>query len=118
MSNEEDFESNLKSPNQIDAVMKIFPFVGKSRNRKGFYIGNYKIQINSDDLPFSNYDQVDHFIYNIYNYAKTRKNPQDFFVYHPENMTFIPGKINQVGGKRKKTRRKYKKNNKTKKTTI
>jgi len=46
-------------------------------------------------------------IYNLYNYAKTRKNPKDFFIYHPEKMTFIPGKINRMeGGKKRKTNRK------------
>lgn len=100
--------TNIKEPNQIDVTTKVFPFIGKDRNRKGYYIGNYKIVINSEDLPFSNFDQVDHMIYNLYNYAKTRKNPKDFFIYHPEKMTFIPGKINKMeGGKKRKTNRKH-----------
>jgi hypothetical protein len=96
------------APNQIDAVAKIYPFIGKDKNRKGYYIGNYQIVIKTEDLPFSNFDQVDHMIYNLYNYAKTRKNPKDFFIYHPEKMTFIPGKINKMSGgkKRSQTRRK------------
>lgn len=96
-----------KAPNQIDAVAKIYPFIGKDKNRKGYYIGNYQIVLKTDDLPFSNFDQVDHMIYNLYNYAKTRKNPKEFFIYHPEKMTFIPGKINRMsGGKRRsQTRR-------------
>jgi len=99
--------TNVPEPNQIDVTTKVFPFIGKDKNRKGYYIGNYKIVINSDDLPFSNFDQVDHMIYNLYNYAKTRKNPKDFFIYHPEKMTFIPGKINRMqGGKKRKTNRK------------
>jgi hypothetical protein len=46
-------------------------------------------------------------VYNLYNYAKTRKNPKEFFIYHPEKMTFIPGKINKMSGgkKRSQTRR-------------
>jgi len=99
--------SETKAPNQIDAVAKIYPFIGKDKNRKGYYIGNYQIVLKTDDLPFSNFDQVDHMVYNLYNYAKTRKNPKEFFIYHPEKMTFIPGKINKMSGgkKRSQTRR-------------
>jgi hypothetical protein len=89
----------------IDTIAKIYPFIGKDRNRKGYYIGNYKIVINSEDLPFTNFDQVDHMIYNLYNYAKTRKNPKEFFIYHPEKMTLIPGKMTETGmsgGRRRK----------------
>jgi hypothetical protein len=99
-----------KEPNQIDVTAKVYPFIGKDKNRKNYYIGNYKIVLNSNDLPFSNFDQVDHMIYNLYNYAKTRKNPKDFFIYHPEKMTLIPGRMSELSmaGGRRKTNRKQK----------
>jgi hypothetical protein len=121
-STEEKKES--KAPNQIDVTTKIYPFVGKDKNRKGYYIGDYKIVIDSSnpdstiDLPFTNFDQVDHLVYNLYNYAKTRKNPKDFFIYHPEKMSFIPGKIIKMGGGGKKHRTNRKRGGSRKNKTI
>jgi len=42
------------------------PFV----NSKGFRIGNYRILINKNNLPFSSTDQIDHYLLNLFNYVK------------------------------------------------
>jgi hypothetical protein len=108
MSQEDDKNNN------INTVTKIYPFFGKNNNRLGYYIGDYKIKVDVDKLPFNSLDQVDHMIYNLYNYAKTRKNPKDFFIYHPEKMTFIPTKLEttqpNIGGGRSNKRKTIKKN--------
>ena len=112
-------EPIIKKPEgQIEVTTKLYPFIGKGPNRKGYHIGNYKVFVNTDDLPFSDFDQVDHFIHNLYNYAKTRKNLKDFFVYHPEKMTFIPIKMTKKlegGRRRNKTIKKKTSSRKTQK---
>lgn len=39
-------------------------------NDKGYRVGNYMVVVNTDNLPFSSFDEVDHYIYNLFNYAK------------------------------------------------
>jgi hypothetical protein len=99
---------------KIKTTMKIYPYIGKSNNRKGYYIGNFKSVVNTDELPFTNFDQVDHMLYNLFGYVKNRKNPKEFFIAHPENVEFVPTKLQQMGGRYRKTMKKSKKSNKSK----
>lgn len=104
---------------KITAIMKIYPYIGKSNNRKGYYIGNIKSVLNTDELPFTNFDQVDYMLYNLFGYVKNGKNPKDFFIVHPENIEFVPTKLQQMGGRHRKTMKKTKKtriNKKSKKS--
>lgn len=110
---DEEIESELnavKPLGKISVTSKIAPFIGKDNNRKGYHIGDYKILVDTNELPFTNFDQVDHFIYNLFDYVRTRKNIKNFFIYHPETMEFIPARIekNIVGGKRRTKRNKSK----------
>jgi hypothetical protein len=98
---------------KIKTTLKIYPYIGKTNNRKGYYVGDLKTVVNTDELPFTNFDQVDHMLYNLFGYVKNGKNPRDFFIVHPENIEFIPTKLQQMGGRHRKTMKKTKKTRKT-----
>ena len=59
MSNENSDTNNLLK-------VKIYPVPFK--NRMGFRIGNINTVLNKKVLPFKSTDQVDHFLYNFFNY--------------------------------------------------
>jgi hypothetical protein len=101
--------------NNIQTTIKIYPYIGKTNNRKGYYVGNLTSVVNTDELPFTNFDQVDHMLYNLFGYVKNGKNPKDFFISHPESIQYIPAKLQQIGGKYRKTIKKTKKNKRSKK---
>lgn len=94
---------------KIKTTLKIYPFIGKSNNRKGYYIGNIKSVVNADELPFTNFDQVDHHLHNLFGYVKNRDPKKFFFLVHPEKIEFIPTKLQQMGGRYRKTMKKSKK---------
>ena len=108
-------ESDEKNTKNIDAVLKIYPYIGKSDNRKGYYIGDLKVALNSTELPFNSLDQVDYTISNLYKYSKIRKNPKDFFKNYTQKINFVPVSSNKKGGS-KKYRKTIKKNKKSKKS--
>ena len=102
-------EDNENKKIKTTTTLKIYPYIGKSNNRKGYYIGNIKSVLNTDELPFTNFDQVDHQLSNLFGYVKNGKNPDDFFLVHPEKIEFIPTKLQQMGGRYRKTMKKSKK---------
>lgn len=111
MNTDADTDTNTnKDPKKIDAILKVYPYIGNSENRKGYNIGDIKLAMNTSELPFNSFDQVDYTISNLFNYLNDGKNPKDFFVYHPETISFVPvsNKIEpkQNGG--------YKRNRRTK----
>jgi len=106
-------DSIPKTDKSIEAIVKIFPYFGKDNNSQGYYIGDFKIISNSNDLPFTSLDQVDYMIYNLQNYSKNRKNPKDFFISKREKIKFVPSKLQQEGGKKK-----YKNKKNIKKTRL
>ena len=111
-------ETDGKNTKNIDAVLKIYPYIGKSDNRKGYYIGDLKVALNSTELPFNNLDQVDYTISNLYNYSKIRKNPKDFFKNYTQKINYVPVSSIKVGGSKKyrKTMKKLKKPKNSKKS--
>jgi hypothetical protein len=66
-------------------------------NDKGYRIGNYHIEFDTKNnpLPFSSFDQVDHFLINLFKYAKevpnkdknltTEEFNKKFFKHHKKN---------------------------------
>lgn len=111
-----------KLDGQIDIITKVSPFIGEGPNRKGFNVGDFKVIVDSDNLPFNSMDQVDKFLSDLIkftgDYSKTPKDKEnqkgkDYYIYHPKVMSFIPVKVmpkktidNQAGGKRKKQNKK------------
>lgn len=111
-----------KIDGQIDIITKVSPFIGNGPNRKGFNVGDFKVIVDTDNLPFNNFDQVDKFLSDLIkftgDYSKTPKDKEkekgkDYYIYHPKAMSFIPVKViekkaidSQAGGKRKKRNKK------------
>ena len=58
--------SKMELGEYITTKLYSIPYV----NSKGYRIGNFLIEINKNDLPFSTYDQVDHFLINLFDYAR------------------------------------------------
>lgn len=76
----------------IDVVSKVFPlpFV----NSKGFRIGDYKISVDTTNLPFTPIDQVNHYLYNLFDYSSyqgipkmTRKDERDINTFFSHKKT-------------------------------
>jgi hypothetical protein len=64
--------SATKSPEfEIESKVYPLPFV----NSKGFRIGNYKVFVNTDLLPFTGLDQANHFLYNLFEYVNYEGTP-------------------------------------------
>ena len=56
---------------EIESKLYPVPFV----NSKGFRIGNYKVFVNTDLLPFAGLDQANHFLYNLFEYVNYEGTP-------------------------------------------
>jgi len=120
-------ETVEKKPD-INLKLKIYPFFGKSNNRKGNYVGDIKSSMIINELPYSYFDQVDHMMYNLFGYVRDRNNPTKYFkneTYELKNPTKYfknetydlkynnPPEVN--GGKKRKTIKKMKKSKTNKK---
>jgi len=67
-----------KNENDVEITTKIYPTSYK--NRKGFQVGNMKIKFDTKNAPFTNSDQVDHYLNELFSYIKwasTKKDPKD-----------------------------------------
>jgi hypothetical protein len=94
MTEEGEKQEELKDIEQY-ITMKLYsvPYV----NDKGYRIGNYHIVIDKKNLPFSDFDQVDHFLINLFKYAKevpnnkmpTKKFNEKFFKNHPKKVVLF-----------------------------
>ena len=94
MADEGEKQEELKDIEQY-ITMKLYsvPYV----NDKGYRIGNYHIVIDKKNLPFSDFDQVDHFLINLFKYAKevpnnkmpTKKFNEKFFKNHPKKVVLF-----------------------------
>jgi hypothetical protein len=96
----------------IKLKLKIYPFIGKSKNRNDNYVGDIKAVINTDKLPFTYFDQVDHMMYNLFGYVRDRDNPKKYFNNKPYELKYSPPV--KTGGKSRKTIKKMKKTKKNK----
>ena len=94
MAEEGEKQEEVKDIEQY-ITMKLFsvPYV----NDKGYRIGNYHIVIDKKNLPFSDFDQVDHFLVNLFNYAKevpdnkrpTKEFNKKFFKNHKKDVVLF-----------------------------
>jgi len=68
-------ESNDDIDHYIKLKLYSIPYV----NDKGYRIGNYHIEFDTKNspLPFSSFDQVDHFLINLFKYAKEVPNNKE-----------------------------------------
>uniref|UniRef100_A0A6C0LC50 Uncharacterized protein n=1 Tax=viral metagenome TaxID=1070528 RepID=A0A6C0LC50_9ZZZZ len=69
----EDKQKEEKKPdNDINHYIKLKLYSIPYVNNKGYRIGNYHIEFDTKNspLPFSSFDQVDHFLINLFKYAK------------------------------------------------
>jgi len=86
---EEKKPTKMQLGQYIKAKMFDIPYV----NSKGYMVGNYKVKIDRDNLPFTSYDEVDHYLINTFNYVRkvpyTKKDLKEFnkeFFKHNENV--------------------------------
>ena len=121
--------------NNVNVITSIYP---KSvKNRKGFRVGDIKINFDTNNAPFETRDQVDLYLNELMKYiqwASTKKNPKDqtledqkknihdFLKSKKIEQVFSPKVVedqdeeSKLGGKRKKkTKRRKMKRNKTEK---
>lgn len=70
--------SDQKSSNDVAITTKIYPM--NYKNRKGFRIGNMKIDFDTKNAPFTSTDQIDHYLNGLFSYIKwasTKKDQKD-----------------------------------------
>jgi len=125
-------DTNMKKEikdGQIDIITKVTPFIGDSPNRKGFNVGDFKVIVDTKDLPFTDFDQVDKFLSDLIKFTgdySGKKTPKDYYIYHPKIMSFIPVKVvekkaidkKEGGGRRKKQNKKTMKKQSKKNTAC
>jgi hypothetical protein len=83
----------------IDHYIKLKLYSIPYVNDKGYRIGNYHIEFDTKNspLPFSSLDQVDHFLINLFKYAKEVPNNKEptaafnkkFFKHHKKNVVLF-----------------------------
>ena len=106
-------EEGNKKNKDIELKLKIYPFIGKSKNRNDNYVGDIKAVLNTKKLPFTYFDQVDHMMYNLFGYVRDRNNPKNYFINKPYELNYSnPTEVN--GGNPRKTNKKIKKTKKSK----
>ena len=59
---------------RFEVTSKVFP--SPFTNSKGFRIGDYKVAVNPNVLPFNGIDQANHYLYNLFDYATYQGTPQ------------------------------------------
>jgi hypothetical protein len=63
-------------PNKSNDYLKVKIYPVPFKNGMGYRIGNMKTVLNKKILPFTSTDQVDHFLYNFFNYVKYEGGPK------------------------------------------
>jgi hypothetical protein len=103
-------ETDKSKNDDIKIKFKVYPFIDE--NRKGNHVGNIKTVVNTDNLPFTYFDQVDHMMYNLFGYTRDRADPKKYFINKTHEIKYThPPIIN--GGKHRKTMKKTKMTKKT-----
>lgn len=67
-----------ENTNDVEITTKIYPIAYK--NRKGFRVGNMKVNFDTKNAPFTSEDQVDHYLSELFSYIKwasVKKHPDD-----------------------------------------
>jgi len=117
-----------KKQEQLDDIeqyikLKLYPI--PYVNDKGYRIGNYHIEFDTkkNPLPFSSFDQVDHFLINLFKYAKEVPNNKEptadfnkkFFKHYKKDVVLFKP-IKYITEAEKKKREDAKKSNGGRKT--
>jgi len=58
----------------VDITSKVYPT--PFDNSKGFRIGDFKVAVDTTALPFTNTDQVNHYLYNLFDYTSYQGIPK------------------------------------------
>jgi hypothetical protein len=123
-------EKKQEQSDDIEQYIKLKLYSIPYVNDKGYRIGNYHIEFDTKNnpLPFSSFDQVDHFLINLFKYAKkvpknkdpTEKFNKQFFKHHTQKVVlFKPIKYEaenenkKVGGSKTKIYRPKKRKSKS-----
>jgi len=95
MSEQKEEEKQKDIEHYINLKLYPIPYV----NDKGYRIGNYHIEFDTKNspLPFSSFDQVDHLLINLFNYAKEVPNNKEatadfnkkFFKHYPKKVVLF-----------------------------
>ena len=111
-------DSNDSSTNEPQVTIEIFG--SEDKNSKGFHINDYKIKTHNLDTTFSPNDQVEYFLTNVFGYIKNSNlpegkrvnDPNTFFLSYEKKIGIEPTKeeekeekVNQSGGKKKRSRK-------------
>jgi len=90
-----------KQSDDIEQYIKLKLYSIPYVNDKGYRIGNYHIEFDTrnNPLPFSSFDQVDHFLINLFKYAKevpnkakkltTEEFNKKFFKHHTQKVVLF-----------------------------
>jgi hypothetical protein len=90
-----------KQSDDIEQYIKLKLYSIPYVNEKGYRIGNYHIEFDTrnNPLPFSSFDQVDHFLINLFKYAKevpnkakkltTEEFNKKFFKHHTQKVVLF-----------------------------
>jgi hypothetical protein len=111
--------------NEVNVTFKIYPT--RYKNNKGFYIGKYSIDLNSNNSPVGLLSEVDFYLNSLFKNIvndmkpiddKTKKEPNQVVPVIIENIKLQPGKykkplIPQKGGVKTRIHNKRRPKNKT-----
>lgn len=103
-------ETDKSKNDNIEVKLKVYPYVDE--NRKGNHVGDIKVVMNTDNLPFTYFDQVDHMMHNLFGYVRDRDYPKKYFINGFKTITYTHPPIIQ-GGKHRKTMKKTKRTKKS-----
>lgn len=112
-----------KDENEVNVTFKIYPT--RYKNNRGFYIGKYSIDLQSENSPVGLLSEVDYYLNSVFKNIvndmkpmddKSKKEPNEVIPVIPvviENMKLQPSKYKKpiIKGGRKTRIRKLKKNN-------
>ena len=130
MSEGKEEKKEEKMLDDIEHYIKLKLYPVPYVNNQGYRIGNYHIEFDTKNspLPFSSFDQVDHFLINLFKYAKEVPNNKEptaafnkkFFKNYPKQVVlFKPIKyITEVEKKKREGAEKSKGGRKTKNYRI
>jgi hypothetical protein len=124
-------ENKKETDKSINANIKVY--ANKDKNSKGYSIYGYKVDVENQEYPFSNADEVNYFLENLIKKTENdtlkpdnkdkivKQGPDSFFTSYKVSIPLFPIKIDskkeemKTGGKKKTIKRKRKKHNKSKK---
>tara|TARA_B110000879_G_scaffold127271_1_gene167741 strand:- start:1531 stop:2157 length:627 start_codon:yes stop_codon:yes gene_type:complete len=125
-------ENKKETDKSINANIKVY--ANKDKNSKGYSIYGYKVDVENQEYPFSNADEVNYFLENLIKKTENdtlkpdnkdkivKQGPDSFFTSYKVSIPLFPLKTENIknnkqtreGGKKKTIKRNRKKHNKSK----